>query len=218
MTLTIEEPASHPRPRILPARIEAQGPAQELILVVEDDLLARSVLEHMLGTRGYRVLGACDGDAAIRLVSSEHPDLVLLDVMMPGPDGFQVLRWMKSSPDFSNIPVVMLTARAKESDITSAFELGASDYMVKPFLTEELLVRIKRLLPGRRSSEDEGTGIDHVVSSGLAISCHDDPRHDFVPPVTLREFTHANLAQFWEDSQFEVTLTLTAPVESGAPS
>lgn len=186
-------------------------------MVVEDDLLARSVLEHMLGTRGYRVLGACDGDAAIRLVSSERPDLVLLDVMMPGPDGLQVLRWMKSSTDFPNIPVVMLTARAKESDITSAFELGASDYIVKPFLTEELLVRIKRLLSGRRSSKDGGTVIDHVVSSG-SILCHDDPRQNFVPPVTLREFTHANLPQFWEDSQFEVTLTLTTPVKSGAHS
>lgn len=187
-------------------------------MVVEDDLLSRSVLEHMLGTRGYSVLGACDGDAAISLISRERPDLVLLDVMMPGPDGFQVLRWMKSSTDFSNIPVVMLTARAKESDITSAFELGAGDYVVKPFLTEELLVRIKRLLSGRPSSADEGTVIDHVVSSGFAISRHDDPHHDFVPPVTLREFTHANLWQFWEDPQFEMTLTLTTPVRSGAPS
>lgn len=119
-----------------------------LVVVADDDALLRSLVEFKLKARGYRVMTASDGEEALALVQQEKPGLVVLDAMMPGPDGFEVLRRMKSAPDLGSIPVVMLTARKQESDIVGALQLGASDYLVKPFIPEELAMRIARLLQG----------------------------------------------------------------------
>lgn len=118
-----------------------------LVLVADDDPLLRSLVEFKLKSRGYRVLNAADGHEALQLASQERPDLIVLDAMMPGPDGFEVLRRLKEELGFEAVPVVMLTARKRESDIVGALQLGAADYMVKPFIPEELAMRIARLLP-----------------------------------------------------------------------
>ncbi len=120
---------------------------QPLVIVADDDALLRSLVEFKLKARGYRVATAGDGDEALRVIGQEQPDLVVLDAMMPGADGFEVLRRIKDDSALSAIPVVMLTARKQESDIVGALQLGASDYMVKPFIPEELAMRIARLLP-----------------------------------------------------------------------
>lgn len=120
-----------------------------LVVVADDDALLRSLVEFKLKGRGYRVLTAGDGDEALRLVERERPGLVVLDAMMPGTDGFEVLRRIKAEPDLAGTPVVMLTARKLESDIVGALQLGASDYLVKPFIPEELAMRIARLLPAK---------------------------------------------------------------------
>jgi DNA-binding response OmpR family regulator len=120
---------------------------QPLVIVADDDALLRSLVEFKLKARGYRVSTAGDGDEALRIIGQEQPDLVVLDAMMPGADGFEVLRRIKDDAALAPIPVVMLTARKQESDIVGALQLGASDYMVKPFIPEELAMRIARLLP-----------------------------------------------------------------------
>ena len=120
---------------------------QSLVVVADDDALLRSLVEFKLKGRGYRVLTASDGDEALRLVQTHRPGLVVLDAMMPGMDGVEVLRRIKADADLAGTPVVMLTARKLESDIVGALQLGASDYLVKPFIPEELAMRIARLLP-----------------------------------------------------------------------
>ncbi|HEV2557898.1 MAG TPA: response regulator [Microvirga sp.] len=121
---------------------------QPLVMVADDDALLRSLVAFKLKARGYRVATAGDGDEALRAIGEERPDLVVLDAMMPGADGFEVLRQIKDDAKTAAIPVVMLSARKQESDIVGALQLGASDYMVKPFIPEELAMRVARLLPG----------------------------------------------------------------------
>lgn len=122
-----------------------------LVVVADDDPITRSIVELKLKSRGYRVVTAPDGDQALDLIASERPSLIVLDAMMPGTNGFEVLRQVKANPEDAGTPVVMLTARKLEQDIVGALEAGASDYLVKPFIPEELAVRVARLLPIARA-------------------------------------------------------------------
>lgn len=119
------------------------------ILIAEDDDSIRQVLTDVLTTAGYEVLAAEEGLSAIRIVRGCNFDLALLDVAMPGADGFQVLKVM--SEERPGIPVIMLTARGEEEDRIQGLKLGADDYIVKPFSIRELLARIEAVL--RRSPE-----------------------------------------------------------------
>jgi len=116
------------------------------ILVCDDDPLLVDLLEFRLGQRGFRVLIARDGAAAMEIAARETPDAIVLDAMMPIVDGYEVLRRLRANPPLASIPVIMLTARKGETDIVSGLELGASDYMVKPFIPEELVMRLSRLV------------------------------------------------------------------------
>lgn len=116
------------------------------ILVAEDDERLRTILLKYLTKEGYEGLGAADGDAALDLWVENRPDLVILDVGLPGTDGFEVLRTIRAEED---IPVLMLTARREEADKLTGFGLGADDYVTKPFSPRELMVRIAAIL--RRS-------------------------------------------------------------------
>jgi len=115
----------------------------EKILVVEDELALRETLEYNLARLGYQVVTAADGFEALALVNSEHPDLVLLDLMLPGLDGFEICRRLRRE---HSMPVMMLTARADEIDKVVGLEVGADDYLTKPFSMRELLARVKALL------------------------------------------------------------------------
>lgn len=121
--------------------------AAPLVLVADDDGITRSIVQMKLKSRGYRIVTAADGNEALSLIESERPGLAVLDAMMPGVDGFELLRRIKSHADLFAMPVVMLTARKLEQDIVRALEAGASDYLVKPFIPEELASRVARLLP-----------------------------------------------------------------------
>ena len=115
----------------------------EKILVVEDELTLRETLEYNLARLGYRVVTTADGFEALALVNSERPDLVLLDLMLPGLDGFEICRrWRREH----SMPVLMLTARADEIDKVVGLEVGADDYLTKPYSMRELLARVKALL------------------------------------------------------------------------
>ncbi|HZF93906.1 MAG TPA: response regulator [Allosphingosinicella sp.] len=117
-----------------------------LILVCDDDALVADLLTHRLVGRGYRVSVAADGREGLERVAEARPDAILLDAMMPVMDGYEVLRRLRADPATASIPIIMLTARKQEGDIVSALELGANDFVVKPFIPEELMSRLARLI------------------------------------------------------------------------
>ena len=116
------------------------------ILIADDEPLMRELLEARLSQRDYSSISAADGREALARLEDSDPDAVVLDAMMPVHDGFEVLRQMRASAKHADTPVIMLTARRGEKDIVSALEIGANDYLVKPFMPEELFARLARLL------------------------------------------------------------------------
>lgn len=116
------------------------------ILIVEDDPQIARIVQIKLKNNGFHVHHASDGGAGLTMVRTLRPDLVLLDVMMPVMDGYQVLRAIRSEPDLTNLPVIMLTAKGQERDILTGFKDGATDYIVKPFSPAEVVARVQRLL------------------------------------------------------------------------
>jgi DNA-binding response OmpR family regulator len=121
------------------------------ILVCDDDELLRELLQFRLEAKGFDVVVAGDGREALASIQTAHPDAVVLDAMMPGMDGFEVLRRLREEDGTRDIPVIMLTARKGERDIVDALRLGASDYLSKPFIPDELSARLVRLLTADRS-------------------------------------------------------------------
>ena len=119
------------------------------ILIADDEPLLTELLEFRLSARGYQTIVARDGREALAMLADDKPQAVLLDMMMPVHDGLEVLRRMRASDEHASTPVIMLTARRGEADVIGALEQGADDYLVKPFLPEELLVRLARLLAGK---------------------------------------------------------------------
>ncbi len=117
-----------------------------LVLVADDDPLICSLLEYKLGQRGFSVITAANGEQALDLIRDETPDLVVLDSMMPVLDGASVLRNIRETHSPADLPVIMLTARREEADIISALQLGANDYITKPFILKEIVLRIENLI------------------------------------------------------------------------
>lgn len=116
------------------------------ILVVEDEDDIRELIELNLSREGYQVESVASGEDALRAVSESAPDLVLLDLMLPGVDGLEVCRRIKKNAATSNIPVVIVTAKGEEPDVVAGLELGADDYVTKPFSPRVLLARIRAVL------------------------------------------------------------------------
>lgn len=141
------------------------------VLVVEDERDIQDLVEFNLRQSGYRVLKAADGLDGLRLAQSEKPDLVVLDLMLPGMDGKEVCRRLKQGESTRTIPILMLTALAEETDRIIGFEIGADDYLTKPFSPRELSLRIQAIL--RRTAEPEGNG-GHLRLDNLVI---DPERH-----------------------------------------
>lgn len=120
--------------------------AVKTILIVDDDAFIRRPLEFILRAEGYRPLTAVDGDECLRKVEETRPDLIFLDVMMPGQDGFSVCDALKGDPRFAGIPIIMLSARGQEADRERGLELGAEEFMTKPYSPTDLLRRVRELL------------------------------------------------------------------------
>ncbi|MEN9572992.1 MAG: hypothetical protein RL514_847 [Verrucomicrobiota bacterium] len=116
------------------------------ILLAEDEPQTAQLIEFKLKQAGYAVVHATDGEKALALVGPTQPALILLDGLMPVMDGFGVLRHLKENPRTRHIPVIMLTARARDKDVVTGLELGAADYMVKPFSPTELVARVRKVL------------------------------------------------------------------------
>jgi DNA-binding response OmpR family regulator len=144
------------------------------ILVVDDEPTLSEVISYNLRQAGYVTVTAADADEALRIFKEEKPDLILLDVMLPQGSGFDVCRLIRQQG--SNVPIIMLTARIAESDRVLGFELGADDYILKPFATRELIARVKALLRRSRTTSDENPVSDLLVSATLEMTIDTDKR------------------------------------------
>lgn len=133
----------------------------EKILIADDEQLMRQLVIDFLSPEGYEILEASDGKEALEIYDKEHPDLILLDVMMPGYDGWTVCREIRRE---STVPIMMLTAKGEEIDQLFAYDLGADEYITKPFSPKILVAKIKALL--RRSQNEQET---HETDEGVAI-------------------------------------------------
>lgn len=127
------------------------------ILVVEDETDIRTVVLHNLRKDGYSAAGAATGEEALEMAEARKPDMIVLDLMLPGMDGMAVCRKIRKSSTLKKTPILMLTARGEEQDMVSGLEAGADDYVVKPFSNRVLLARVRSLLrrSGLLSDEDE---------------------------------------------------------------
>jgi len=160
---------------------------KEKILIVEDEKDIIKMLEYNLKKEGFKVIDARDGEDALDLAVREYPDLILLDLMLPGIDGLDVCKTLKKESKTSSIPIIMLTAKSQESDKVVGLELGADDYITKPFSPRELIARIKAVL--RRATEKEK--LPEVFQSGdlsidfskISVSVKDKPVE-----LTAKEF------------------------------
>jgi DNA-binding response OmpR family regulator len=129
---------------------------EAVILVVEDDLTLVETLEYNLTAEGYQVLTAADGRKGLQIARDERPDLIVLDLMLPEMDGFDVCRILRSE---MSVPILILTARTEEVDRIVGLEMGADDYLTKPFSMRELLARVKALLRRVRLMREELAGV-----------------------------------------------------------
>jgi DNA-binding response OmpR family regulator len=119
---------------------------QPVVLVVDDDQDILELVAFRLGRAGYKVLLAHDGQEGLEIALAEKPDLAVLDVMMPKLDGYELTRRLREEEATSRMPIILLTARAQDSDVDRGFEVGADDYLRKPFSPQELSARVQRIL------------------------------------------------------------------------
>jgi len=119
---------------------------QGKVLVVDDEVYILHILDFSLGAEGYEVVTAANGEQAIEKALSERPDLIVMDVMMPKLDGYETCRRLKEMPETKHIPVLLLTAKGRDGDRKKGFEVGADDYITKPFSPNKLIGRVQEIL------------------------------------------------------------------------
>lgn len=137
--------------------------AKDKILVIDDEKDILDLVEYNLKQNGYKVACVATGEEALDAARSYKPDLILLDLMLPGVDGFDVCKDLKSQPDTQEIPVIMLTAKSEDIDVVTGLELGADDYITKPFSPRVLIARVRAILRKKNKlSETQKTG-DKII-------------------------------------------------------
>jgi two-component system phosphate regulon response regulator PhoB len=161
--------------------------AREKILVIEDEPDIAEVLQYNLQKEGFDVETARRGDAGLDAVRRDNPDLILLDLMLPGIDGLELTRMLKRDPVTSRLPIVMLTARGDEVDRIVGLELGADDYISKPFSPREVVLRVKAVLR-RFQQEESAAEVIEVGGIELDISGHQLRVRGREMPLTATEF------------------------------
>jgi len=152
------------------------------ILVIEDDQSIAEIVGILLRAEGFDLSYCADGNQAMNAFQVVNPDLVLLDLMLPGRDGVEICRAIR---DTSGVPIVMLTARSDSSDVVTGLEAGADDYVVKPIKNEELIARIRARL---RNIEDPGANEISIGDLVIDVAGHDVKRGDKSIPLTVLEF------------------------------
>lgn len=141
------------------------GSMPQRILVVDDDPSITKVVRAYLEQAGYEVLTAADGEQALQLVRQERPGLVVLDVMLPNRDGWEITRSLRADPSTAATPIILLTARVDDVDKILGLELGADDYITKPFNAREVVARVRALLRRSQLNQEQG-GAPPVLSAG----------------------------------------------------
>jgi two-component system alkaline phosphatase synthesis response regulator PhoP len=159
--------------------------AKERILVVDDEEDILKLVEYNLAKDGYQVTGVASGEKAVKSARERLPDLVLLDLMLPGMDGFAVTRALKAEPQTAAIPIVILSARGGEADVVAGLELGAEDYITKPFSPRVLVARVRAIL--RRKFEAPAEEAETVKHHDLTIT---PGRHEVLAGRRPVELTH----------------------------
>ncbi len=164
--------------------------SKEKILIVDDEEDILELVRYNLAMGGYETACADTGEKALDMAGAAPYDLVVLDLMLPGIDGLEVMKLLKGKPETQEIPIIMLTARGEEADVVTGLELGADDYIVKPFSPRILLARIKTILRRRNLPAAKTAGIAPIRVHDLTIDCG---RHQVLigeKPVqlTLSEF------------------------------
>ena len=141
-----------------------------LIAVVDDEPDIVELVAHHLRGAGFQVEGFADAESLFRFLEGNRPDLLILDVMLPGRDGLDICREVRRSESYSSVPIIMLTARVEEVDTVVGLELGADDYVTKPFSPRELVARVRAVLRRAGRGEKEGVGVIEVADT-LRIDC-----------------------------------------------
>jgi len=172
------------------------------ILVVEDQKNVQRLITDFLSGQGYDVVNAYDGRKALEITEQKQPDLILLDIMMPRMDGYQFIKQLRRE---SNIPVIMITAKRSESDVVRGFELGADDYITKPFRMQVLLMRVRAVLR-RATPQDAAENQLQVGDVSLDKRSREVRKHGELVDLTPMEF---NLLELLMDSA-EHTVTKAA--------
>ncbi len=160
--------------------------SKEVVLIVEDEADIRDLLTFNLEREGFEVIKAVTGQEGIDFAKNHKPDIILLDIMLPGKDGFQVCRELERDTQTANIPILILTARGEEVDRIVGLELGADDYMVKPFSVRELILRIKAIL--RRQQQTQPSTSLHKHGIQLDPAAHNVTVHGEAVDLTATEF------------------------------
>lgn len=173
---------------------------KEKLLIIEDEADIRELIAFNLDLCGYEVLKAADGQEGLDKALKERPDLILLDLMLPGMDGFEVCRKIRQRDEIRNCPIVMLTARSEDENMVKGLELGADDYITKPFSPQVLVARVKAVL--RRKGKVTREGATHTLIKALEIEI-DTARHEVraAGKAILLSATEFTILQFLAENQ-----------------
>jgi DNA-binding response OmpR family regulator len=158
----------------------------ELIQVIEDEQKIRDLIQYNLEREGFRVAASADGESGLDCLAAARPDALVLDLMLPGISGLEVLREIRKGPETRELPVLLLTARSSEMDKLLGFEYGADDYLTKPFSPRELIARLRALL--RRSRTGGAEGIIEVGEIRIDLPAHEAVYRGEKLNLTRREF------------------------------
>lgn len=159
---------------------------REKILVIDDEMHIIELLKYNLEANGYKVFYAVDGKEGLNKSVEIKPDLILLDIMLPGMDGFDVCKEIKRNKEIEAVPIIMLTAKGEEFDKILGLELGADDYITKPFSIRELIARVKAVL--RRNIKEEQEEMLKVGELNIYLDKHEVSKNGEKIELTLKEF------------------------------
>jgi len=162
--------------------------SKERILVVDDEEDILELLKYNLSREGYQVSCTTSGEKTLSLVETETPDLILLDLMLPGMDGLEVARRLKDKPHTKNVPIVMLTAKGEEADIVTGLELGADDYVTKPFSPRILLARVRAVLRRKEKGSQDKTSVIQIHNLTIHPGRHEVLVNGDPVQLTFTEF------------------------------
>ncbi|HMS85995.1 MAG TPA: response regulator transcription factor [Nitrospira sp.] len=158
------------------------------ILIIEDEQDIVQLVQHYLQKEGFRSVTATSGIEAVKKVKEEKPDLIILDLMLPELDGLEVCKRVRSNPDTALLPIIMLTAKAEESDTIVGLELGADDYVTKPFSPKALIARVKALLRRLDRAPSSGAELYQYGALTMTPARHEVTLEQQEIPLTAKEF------------------------------